>query len=165
MWQLFSSRKSLILRLAFQLFVSVGLLYTALGLAETNIQSPVVLISRSPSIIVAICGLFLLQVILIAVRQKFRAKSLNMMVPLRVFGHIQFGAIFLAQVTPSNIGGDIYAWSKLTSRTSQNLKSATVILADKFVALFGICMTIFGAIIACQSHRQAFSLDKRRSQP
>jgi len=139
----------LFLRSAFQLFVSVGLLYTALRLAETNIQSPVVLISRSPWIIVAICGLFLLQVILIAARQTFLAKSLNMMVPLRVFGRIQFGAIFLAQVTPSNIGGDIYAWFTLTSRTNQKLKSATVILADKFVALFGICVTIFSAIIAC----------------
>lgn len=149
MWQFFSSRKPLLLKVAFKVFISISLLYTALELAGTNIQSPFALISRSPSIIAAIAGLFLLQVTLIAVRQNFLAKSLNMVVPVRVFLRIQFGAIFLAQVTPSNIGSDIYAWLVLSSRTKQNLKSATVILADKIVALFGICLIILSAIIVC----------------
>jgi glycosyltransferase 2 family protein len=149
MWQFFSSKRPLLLKSAFKVFISVSLLYAALELAGTNIQSPFALISKSPSIIAAIAGLFLLQIMLIAVRQNFLAKSLNMVVPVRVFGRIQFGAIFLGQVTPSNIGGDIYAWLVLSSRTSQNLKSATVIFVDKFVALFGICVIILSAIIVC----------------
>lgn len=130
--------KWFIFRTVFQLFVSIGLIATLMKIAEASFFKRILESNELLFVLSAVPCLFAVQIILVSLRLKLLAASACLDISLVKIIKIQFGAVFLAQVTPVNIGGDIYAWSELTSISKKKLLSATIIMFDKIVALIGV---------------------------
>jgi hypothetical protein len=94
----------------------------------------------NPLYLAAVLALALLSFVLVALRWRLLARSLDLIVPVGVAVRAQFVAMFGGQVLPSAIGIDVLRGWAVTPHAGDVSRVVASLMADRLVALFAACL-------------------------